>query len=408
MEQNHELLLAVNILHDPRILRGWKKNYFNTPYYRKFFDLIRSLGDEWYTPEDVKLRLAATKLAFKPWTPEEIDMLASMEPDNMPATHLKALQKEFVEKRMAEAFAQGNYDEVMKQVENRKELMTEPEGNDLEGAANEIISDLERGEVESLSVGNDDLDEYLGGLRKGQVMVISGRPGMGKTALAINLAEDIYCANVKNKPEIMCEYFSLEMSKRELVERLLSRDTKTKYWKIRKGKCSDEEVKKVKNTLEGYKKIGLKVRSQGVGSLENVISCIRKQAIPGRYVAFIDHIGLLSVNGTHNEYERVSRVTNEMKQLALELNITIVLLAQLSRAAAQRDSKEPEMSDLRGSGSIEQDADIILMLHADDEALEQPIRRGIAKFTKNRAGKVGKMLYEFTPEVMDTRIKKKR
>lgn len=407
METNHEMMLAVNILNDPNVIKTMKKNYFNTELYRTFYKLMQGFKDEWYSPEDIKLRLRSAKLIYAPWNEDMIDNLLGMENDYAPATHIKALQKEYVEERLARASAEGNWDEVTKQIENRRELMTEPEGNDLETAANEIMADMERGKVESLLIGNQALDDYLGGLRQGQLIVMSGRPGMGKTACAINIAEDIYLNNFQTKPEITCEYFSLEMSKRELIERLLARDNKIKYWKIRKAQCSPEEKEKIRQTLEDYKKMNLKVRSQGVGNLNNIVACIKKQATPGRYVAFIDHIGLIDVDGTHGEYERITTITNTLKQLALELNITIIALSQLNRAVTQRDNKEPEASDLRGSGSIEQDADVVIILHADDEQLTESTRKGIIKFAKNRAGKVGSMIYEFVPETMSTSFKRK-
>lgn len=406
-ETNHELQLAVNMLHDPNIIKQMKKCYFNTELYQTFYRLMEGFKNEWYTPEDIKLRLRSTKIIYSPWNEEMIDDLLGMENDYMPTTHIKALQKEYVEERLAKASALGDWDEVTKQINNRMELMTEPEGSDLEGAAEEIMKDMNRGVVESLLVGNQALDDYLCGLRQGQLVVISGRPGMGKTACAINMAEDIYLNNFRQKPEITCEYFSLEMSKRELLERLLARDNKIKYWKIRKAQCTAEEKEKIRQTLEDYKKMNLKVRTQGVGNLNNIVACIKKQAIPGRYVAFVDHIGLISVDGAYSEYERITAVTNTLKQLAIELKITIVALSQLNRAVTQRDNKEPEASDLRGSGSIEQDADVIIILHADDEQLTEPIRQGIIKFAKNRAGKVGSMIYEFVPETMSTSFKRK-
>lgn len=251
-------------------------------------------------------------------------------------------------------------------------------------------------EVRGVPTGFTDLDKILNGFQNSDLIILAARPSMGKTALALEMAKRI-ALNSK----VGVAMFSLEMSKDQLVDRLLSSVSGIEMHKIRTGKFTEEE------SNSEFMKLGSAIGeldqapiwiddSGGLNILELRSKARRLKSRHNIGVLIIDYLQLMNGGSSRyagNRVQEVSDISRGLKMLARELNIPIIALSQLSRSVDSRDDKRPMLSDLRESGSIEQDADVVLFVHREEMYNRETKKRGIADITisKHRNGSTGQI-----------------
>ncbi len=256
-----------------------------------------------------------------------------------------------------------------------------------------IAADPSLTQKNSVSSGYVSFDEKLWGFKRGDLIIVAARPSMGKTAIAMNFAQ-----NVGQKGKNVA-IFSLEMSKEQLTDRMIAATMAVDSWKLQKGKLSEEEFARMGDALEklSQAKIYIDDSPAGAGILELKSKARRLKMESWLDLIVIDYLQLMSSGNSMNRVQEVSEISRGLKSLARELDVPVVALSQLSRALEARPDKRPMMSDLRESGSIEQDADIILMLYRDDYYNEFSEIPGMTSvfIRKNRNGPTGQVDLKF-------------
>ncbi|MTI00393.1 replicative DNA helicase [Roseibium sp. RKSG952] len=234
------------------------------------------------------------------------------------------------------------------------------------------------GALSGLSTGLMDLDRLMGGLQHSDLIVLAGRPAMGKTSLATNIAYNVaqnYQAEeqpdgtIKTVNGGIVGFFSLEMSAEQLATRIISEQAEISSSKIRRGDISEAEFEKLAACAQIMQSVPLHVDQTGGISIASLVARARRlKRQRGLDLLIVDYIQLLtgSSKNNGNRVQEITEITTGLKALAKELNVPIIALSQLSRQVESRDDKRPMMSDLRESGSIEQDADVILFVYRDE------------------------------------------
>ena len=228
--------------------------------------------------------------------------------------------------------------------------------------------------IVGVPTGLTDLDDRLGGLHNQDLVIIAGRPSMGKTALATNIA--FYAAqNIQNKGlKSSVAFFSLEMSSEQLSTRILSEQSRIKSNDIRRGKISEEQFDKFIETSKNISELPLYIDETPAISIAALSNRARRiKRLFGCDLVVVDYIQLMRAANMRNDgrVQEISEITQGLKALAKELNLPVLALSQLSRAVEQRDDKKPQLSDLRESGSIEQDADVVMFVYREAYYLER-------------------------------------
>ncbi len=227
--------------------------------------------------------------------------------------------------------------------------------------------------IVGVPTGLKDLDDRLGGLHKSDLIIIAGRPGMGKTALATNIAFNAAQKLQENKRKSCVAFFSLEMSSEQLSTRILAEQSRIKSNDIRRGKISDEQFDKFIETSKNISELPLFIDETPAISIAAMSNRARRiKRIHGLDMIVVDYIQLMkgSLNYKDGRVQEVSEITQGLKALAKELSVPVLALSQLSRQVEQRDNKKPQLSDLRESGSIEQDADVVMFVYRESYYLE--------------------------------------
>lgn len=260
------------------------------------------------------------------------------------------------------------------------------------GAISEAIDEASAayqrgGNMAGLSTGLRDLDNMLGGLQSPDVIVIGGRPSMGKTALVTNIAYNI--ARSTNGDGEVCpvDFYSLEMRSSQLATRILAEQTGIGSEKIRRGMFSESEFRKISATGQQISATPLHIDDRGGISIDQFRARARRQhRKSGSKLIVVDYLQLMA-GRSRNTVDELTFISQGLKALAMELEIPIIALSQLSRDLEKRDDKRPMLSDLRGSGSIEQDADVILFCYRDEYYVERrkPPEHDIARFPEWQA-----------------------
>ena len=221
--------------------------------------------------------------------------------------------------------------------------------------------------IVGVPTGLTDLDDRLGGLHKSDLIIIAGRPSMGKTALATNIAFHAAKNIQENIKKSTIAFFSLEMSSEQLSTRILAEQSRIKSNDIRRGRISEEEFDKFIETSKNIAELPLYIDETpaiSVAALSNRARRIKR--LYGLELIVIDYIQLMRAsNFREGRVQEISEITQGLKALAKELSVPVVALSQLSRAVEQRDDKKPLLSDLRESGSIEQDADVVMFVYRE-------------------------------------------
>ena len=241
----------------------------------------------------------------------------------------------------------------------------------IEMATNAMQSDQG---IVGVPTGLTDLDEKLGGLHKSDLIILAGRPSMGKTALATNIAYNASQHILKRDEKSSVAFFSLEMSSEQLSTRILSEQAKIKSDDIRRGKVTEEEINRYIETSRNIYNLPLYIDETPaitIASLSNRSRRIKR--LFGLSLIVVDYIQLMRSSSIKSEgrVQEISEITQGLKALAKELAVPVLALSQLSRAVEQRDDKQPQLADLRESGSIEQDADVVMFVYREAYYLER-------------------------------------
>ena len=240
------------------------------------------------------------------------------------------------------------------------------------------------GKIAGVATELDDLDRKLGGLHPSDLVILAGRPSMGKTTLATNIAFNAAKAcrreiqddgSKKTVNGAMVAFFSLEMSSEQLATRIIAERTGINAHRIRQGDLDKHDFEKIREATEELQNLPLFIDDQGGISVSQLAARARRlQRSHGLDLVVIDYLQLLSSSlgkSSDSRVQEITQITMALKALAKDLNVPVIALSQLSRAVEQRDDKRPQLSDLRESGSIEQDADVVMFVYRESYYLER-------------------------------------
>lgn len=262
------------------------------------------------------------------------------------------------------------------------------------GGAWERIEHLHnsKDEIRGVKSGYPALDNLLAGFQKSDLIILAARPSVGKTSLALDI-----CRNAAIRGGAKIGFFSLEMSSQQLVDRMLAAEAKVDAWKLRTGRLtSDEEFSAVQEALGRLGEAPIHIDDQPGNNILKMRSAARRlKNEHGLDMIVVDYLQLMMPTHTRAQdsmVQQVTEISRSLKNLARELNVPVIALSQLSRAVEQRGGK-PRLSDLRDSGSIEQDADVVMFIHRDDKTNPNSDRPNIAEILieKHRNGPTGKI-----------------
>jgi len=252
-----------------------------------------------------------------------------------------------------------------------------------------------KGRVMGIPTGFHDLDELLGGLHRSDLIIVAGRPSVGKTSFALGMAQ--HAAVVEKRPVAI---FSLEMSVEQLVQRLLCSEAEVDSHRLRGGYISDEEWQRITHAFGVLSEAPIFVDdTANISAMELRTKARRLKAEYDIAAIFIDYLQLMQGRGLENRVQEVSEISRSLKALARELDVPVVALSQLSRAVETRSPHIPVLSDLRESGSIEQDADVVIFVHREEMYNPNTEKKNIADIivAKHRNGPVGQIPLRWFP-----------
>ena len=244
--------------------------------------------------------------------------------------------------------------------------------------------------IVGIPTGFKDLDEKTSGLQRSDLVIVAARPAMGKTAFALNIAQQ---SAVKAGSSVII--FSLEMSKEQLGQRLLAMQARVEMQKLKQGDLDRKDWDRITMALDELNNTKIVIDdTPGISIMEMRNKCRRLKAEQGLDLVVIDYLQLMSLQGkTDNRQQEISTISRNLKLLAREMDCPVIVLSQLSRAPEQRQDHRPILSDLRESGSIEQDADIVIFLYRDDYYNENTDKPGVCEvnIAKHRSGPTDKV-----------------
>ncbi len=250
-----------------------------------------------------------------------------------------------------------------------------------------------RDQLVGVPTGFTDLDSLTGGFQRSDLLILAARPSMGKTAFSLGMA---YGAAVKHGRTV--GIFSLEMSAEQLVQRLLATETGIDSHRIRLGAINDREWDEISRAFGRLSEAKIFIDDSANAGIMDVRSKARRlQAEHGLDIVIVDYLQLMSGRRSENRVQEISEISRGLKGLARELNVPVVALSQLSRAVESRADHRPMLSDLRESGSIEQDADIVMFIYREEKYDEHSDKKGIAEIivAKHRNGPVSSVNLRF-------------
>lgn len=256
----------------------------------------------------------------------------------------------------------------------------------------------DKGKTRGVPTGFQDLDALLSGLQQSDLVILAARPSMGKTAFALNIAQ-----NVALKYGKSVGVFSLEMSKDQLTDRLISGEASVDSWKLRTGNLANSDFERLTVAMGKLAEAKIFIDDDaGATVLELRSKARRLKSEHGLDLIVIDYLQLIHgrANSDGNRVNEISEISRGLKSLAKELEVPVIALSQLSRAVEQRPNKIPMLSDLRESGSIEQDADVVIFLYREEYYNPDTPDKGLTKILvrKHRNGPVGEVDLMFVPE----------
>ncbi len=240
------------------------------------------------------------------------------------------------------------------------------------------------GGLRGVSTGFWDLDSKLAGMQDSNLLILASRPGQGKTSLALNIA-----AHVAVSEGLPVGIFSLEMSKEELVDRLLVTQSDVDAWKLKTGRLDDTDFDRLQEAMGVLADAPLFIDDTPAANiLEMRTKARRLQVERGLSFLVVDYLQLIHARNLENRVQEVSEISQSLKNLARELKIPILACSQLSRAVEQRGTKRPQLADLRESGAIEQDADVVMFLWRPDQDNQEQVKLDIQKHRNGPTGEI--------------------
>ncbi len=261
------------------------------------------------------------------------------------------------------------------------------------------LMELMKNEVKfnGISTGYKDLDLKIQGLQPGQLVLIAARPGMGKSSFAVNIAQ-----NIAIRGKIPTAIFTLEMTKEEVTSRIVSSEARIDNKKLKTGELNEQEVMRYIEVLEPIAASPIYIDdTASISATELRAKCKRLKLEKNLGLVVIDYLQLMSGSSKESRQQEISEISRSLKLLAKELEIPVIALSQLSRAPEQRkDDQRPMLRDLRESGAIEQDADMVMFLYRDDKYNEDSEEKNIAEciLAKNRSGETGTVKFTWIGE----------
>ncbi|MFC1652018.1 replicative DNA helicase [Patescibacteria group bacterium] len=251
----------------------------------------------------------------------------------------------------------------------------------------------DKSQLRGIPTGFKGFDKLLAGLQPSDLIIIAARPSMGKSSLALNIAQ-----HIATKEKASVGFFSLEMSKEQLVDRMLCTEAGIDLWKLRTGSLDDDDFPKLGHAMGSLSDAPLYIDDAATANIMEIRTKARRlQAEHGLDLIIVDYLQLMEgTNGggnSDNRVQEVSEISRGLKGIARELDIPVIALSQLSRAVEQRQPKIPQLSDLRDSGSIEQDADVVMFVYREDMYETETDRKNIADILikKHRNGPTGQV-----------------
>lgn len=268
----------------------------------------------------------------------------------------------------------------------------------------------DKGKIRGIPTGYPDLDSMLAGLQRSDLMIIAARPSMGKTAFVLNLAQNI--ATKAGEPVLI---FSLEMSKEQLVDRMLAAEASVDAWNLRTGNLTDTDFEKIGVAMGSLSEAQIYIDDTPGITVSDMRTKARREAHQRPLgVVIVDYLQLMSggarFSSDGNRVQEISEISRGLKGIARELNVPVIALSQLSRSVESRTPQIPQLSDLRESGSIEQDADIVAFLYREDYYNPETDRKNIMDVfvKKHRNGPVGGVELHFDRDKQRIRSLDKR
>lgn len=252
-----------------------------------------------------------------------------------------------------------------------------------------------------VSTGFKDLDELLGGFQKSDLVILAARPSVGKTALALDMMR--HAALVDKKT---VAFFSLEMSKTQIMERFLGMQSGIPFWEIRTGRMTEKKFMKLASTMGELGDANIYIDDQAGQHINSLRTKARRLALEsGVDIIFVDYLQLMQGNNRESRTLEVGEISQGLKNIAKELDVPVIALSQLSRAIEQRQSRRPQLSDLRESGSIEQDADVVMFIDREETWNPETENKGTGDLivAKHRNGPTGDIRLAFIPEIASFR-----
>ena len=420
------LLGAIIINNDvlPEVLTVVRPRDFYEERHRIIFQAMLDLYDH-HKPVDLLTLTAELKTQKKLGEIGKASYLAELSNFVPAASHAKAyaeiIERNSVRRRLISAgtqIAESAYEEDVNTTEligNAEKELFEVSDKIVKSdyvAMGELLVDAfdrleelhkNKGALRGLKTGFRDIDKKTAGFQKGDLIIIGARPAMGKTTFAQNLAYNIASINKKG-----VLFFSMEMAANEIIDRMISDVSGVDNWKMRTGNLSDEEFQKIGDALADMDEIPIYIDSTSSMTIMELRNKARRAMHDHDIgIVIVDYLQLISGSNRYagNRVQEVSEVSRGLKILARELSIPVVALAQLSRNVTGRDDPRPVLSDLRDSGSIEQDADLVMFLHRPDYYKQNQDDYEETHITelliaKHRHGAVGKIELYFHPELL--------
>lgn len=401
---NNELKLVAEMLNNPSIITNIDidSEWFESSQCKLIVESMTRLRGMKYTTEQVHREMRTIDY-FKAGTADELDILKnSANQLGIERELARIIHNDYLDRKLhsasvkyAETLSKTDGDKLSRLLEEKRDVNHIKSDGKLDKAFSEFSENLDK--PSDVLTTYKPLDAFLGGgLTGGKLIVLAGRPATGKTAFALNIMHKLFTDN----ENVQCDFFTFEMGQNELMTRLVSKETHiNSLLFVGKDKLSQENKVKARKAYEEMKNtFDLRVYTSEYSNLNDIKYAIKQRLSDKKYVVFVDYAGLITVNDTRkNERQVMNEVTRELKKLTTDYGITIVLLAQLSRAVEQRQDKRPMLSDLKESGSLEQDANVTLLLSADDKD-SRKIRCDVAK---NREGMTGVAPFIFDKKFMD-------
>lgn len=254
-----------------------------------------------------------------------------------------------------------------------------------------------KGEIRGVPTGFSDLDNLLAGFQKSDLIILAARPSIGKSALALDIARNVACSNIP------VGIFSLEMSTQSLVDRLIAAEARVDSWKLRTGRLSDDDdFKSIRNALDKLSSAPIFIDDESSANVLQMRAKARRlQTEHGLGLLIVDYLQLMVPrNKSDNMVQQMTEISRSLKGLARELEVPVLAISQLSRAVESRNPPIPKLHDLRDSGSIEQDADVVMFIYREDKYKENSDKKNMAEILveKHRNGPTGKIQLYFNPE----------